>query len=98
MWWTASKGIDDADDLACNQTMNPADPQSWIDIVARAKDDDPVLSPCIGVCVLDPASGFCTGCARTLGEIAAWSGASEAQRRTIKAALPARRAGLTHTR
>lgn len=77
--------------------MNPADPQSWIDIAARAKDDDPVLSPCIGVCVLDPVSGFCTGCARTLGEIAAWSSASEAQRRTIKAALPARRAGLNRT-
>lgn len=76
--------------------MNPTDPQSWIDIAAHAKESDPVLSPCIGVCVLEPVSGFCTGCARTLGEIAAWSGASEAQRRAIKAALPARRAGLNH--
>lgn len=76
--------------------MNPADPQNWIDIVVRAKDHDPVLSPCIGVCVLDPASGYCSGCARTLGEIAAWSSASDAQRSAIKAALPARRAGLNH--
>lgn len=29
-------------------------------------------SPCIGVCRIDPASGLCTGCARTLQEIADW--------------------------
>lgn len=28
------------------------------------------LSPCVGVCVIK--HGFCTGCYRTLGEIAAW--------------------------
>ncbi len=31
-----------------------------------------VQSPCIKVCVLD-ASRVCTGCGRTLDEIAAWS-------------------------
>lgn len=73
---------------------SPADPRSaqvWIDAAARAKAADPVLSPCIGVCVMDAPSGFCTGCLRTLGEIAAWSGASEEQRRAIRLALPPRR-------
>ena len=30
------------------------------------------LSPCIAVCVLDPASGFCRGCFRTIAEISRW--------------------------
>ena len=74
----------------------PGDAQHWIDAAAAAKREDPVLSPCIGVCVMDAASGLCTGCLRTLAEIAAWSGASEDARRTIKAALPQRR-GLVKT-
>jgi predicted Fe-S protein YdhL (DUF1289 family) len=32
-------------------------------------------SPCMQVCVLDGA-GTCTGCGRTVGEIARWSGMS----------------------
>jgi predicted Fe-S protein YdhL (DUF1289 family) len=76
--------------------MNPSDAQGWIDAATAAKREDPVLSPCIGVCVMDAASGLCTGCLRTLGEIAAWSAASEEVRRAIKAALPQRR-GLVKT-
>jgi predicted Fe-S protein YdhL (DUF1289 family) len=30
-------------------------------------------SPCISVCQMDAASGWCEGCLRTLDEIAAWS-------------------------
>jgi uncharacterized protein len=29
-------------------------------------------SPCTAVCVLDPASGYCRGCFRTMAEISAW--------------------------
>lgn len=29
-------------------------------------------SPCTGVCRIDPASGWCQGCRRTLTEIADW--------------------------
>jgi len=29
-------------------------------------------SPCTGVCRIEPASGLCGGCARTLQEIADW--------------------------
>ncbi|MFC3166860.1 DUF1289 domain-containing protein [Paracoccus fontiphilus] len=51
-------------------------------------------SPCIKVCVIDPASGLCTGCLRSLDEIAAWSGLSPETRRRIMADLPARRPRL----
>lgn len=29
-------------------------------------------SPCIGICRIEPDSGLCEGCLRTLGEIADW--------------------------
>ncbi len=33
---------------------------------------DHVPSPCVKVCALDPDSGLCRGCFRTLQEIADW--------------------------
>ncbi|MCL2657148.1 MAG: DUF1289 domain-containing protein [Betaproteobacteria bacterium] len=51
-----------------------------------------VPSPCIGVCQLDPKSGLCIGCLRTVEEIEAWSNASELLRRAILRALVERRA------
>lgn len=30
-------------------------------------------SPCINICRMDPDSGLCSGCFRTLDEIANWS-------------------------
>ena len=79
------------------------DAQSWLDAAARAKQvstdaadttatNNSVLSPCIGVCLMDSESGHCRGCFRTLGEIAAWSGATNDDRRAIRASLPARQA------
>lgn len=53
-----------------------------------------VLTPCIKVCVVDAASGLCSGCGRTLNEIGGWLGFSDDQRRAIMAALPARLAAL----
>ena len=34
--------------------------------------DDTVPSPCIKVCVVDGATGWCLGCARALSEIGGW--------------------------
>ena len=48
-------------------------------------------SPCISHCVMDQASGLCEGCQRTIDEIVAWGGASEAQRRSIWHAIVLRR-------
>jgi predicted Fe-S protein YdhL (DUF1289 family) len=56
-----------------------------------ARGNDPP-SPCISVCRLDASSSFCTGCLRTLHEIAAWSTMSAGDKRAVLAALPARRA------
>ncbi|WP_171070278.1 DUF1289 domain-containing protein [Methylobacterium terricola] len=47
-------------------------------------------SPCIRLCVLDPATGLCEGCGRTGDEIGAWGSLSEAERLRIMAILPGR--------
>ena len=47
-------------------------------------------SPCVKFCVLDPGSGLCAGCGRSLDEIAQWSSFSEEERRRIMAELPER--------
>ena len=54
----------------------------------------PVPSPCISVCSMDEASGWCTGCLRTLDEIAAWSTLDDQAKSRVWARLPARRAAL----
>jgi predicted Fe-S protein YdhL (DUF1289 family) len=57
--------------------------------------DSPVASPCISVCVVDPrGTGVCTGCGRTLDEIAAWIDLTDDARRAVLARLPARLAAL----
>ncbi|MBB3998201.1 DUF1289 domain-containing protein [Aureimonas pseudogalii] len=49
-----------------------------------------VPSPCIALCVLDTATGWCRGCGRTIEEIMAWGGASDIRKAEILADLPAR--------
>ncbi|MDM7255832.1 MAG: DUF1289 domain-containing protein [Paracoccus sp. (in: a-proteobacteria)] len=51
-------------------------------------------SPCVKICVIDPAAGLCTGCLRTLDEIARWGSMTPAERRAIMAKLDARRSGI----
>ena len=64
-------------------------------IAADDATEAPVASPCISVCVLDPGgSGICTGCGRSLDEIAAWVQLDNAQRRAVVAGLPERLAAL----
>jgi hypothetical protein len=43
----------------------------------------PVPSPCINVCQLDAATGFCTGCRRTIDEIATWSRLDDREKRAV---------------
>ncbi len=49
-------------------------------------------TPCIKLCVIDPASGLCRGCLRSLDEIAAWGGMTDDMRRVVMARLPERTA------
>lgn len=51
----------------------------------------PIASPCINVCRMDPARGLCTGCLRTLDEIARWARLDDTARQQILDSLPARR-------
>ena len=50
-----------------------------------------VPSPCIGVCRIDPGSGYCEGCLRSLEEIAAWGRADLKTKRAILERLRRRR-------
>ncbi len=51
-----------------------------------------VASPCISLCVIDPPTGLCAGCYRTLGEIAAWIDLPSCARRAVVSAARLRRA------
>lgn len=50
-----------------------------------------MASPCISLCRMDPATGWCEGCLRTIDEIAAWGQIDDAQRQEVLRCLPARR-------
>ena len=50
-----------------------------------------ILSPCIGVCTLDPASRTCIGCLRTADEIERWPSMSPAERVQVVLQLRVRR-------
>jgi predicted Fe-S protein YdhL (DUF1289 family) len=47
-------------------------------------------SPCVGICQLDDATGYCLGCGRTGNEVADWLAMSDAQRDSVWAKLPER--------
>lgn len=54
-----------------------------------------VPSPCISVCRMDEATGWCEGCMRTLDEIAAWSLLDDEEKRAVCAELGPRRDEFT---
>ena len=51
----------------------------------------PILSPCVLVCVMNPKSGLCLGCYRTLEEIERWRIYSDDEREAILADLRVRK-------
>jgi predicted Fe-S protein YdhL (DUF1289 family) len=51
----------------------------------------PVPSPCISVCQMNAATGWCAGCHRTIDEIAGWSRLSEDAKRAVWKELAQRR-------
>ncbi len=48
-----------------------------------AKPGQTVPSPCIGVCTMSSATGWCEGCWRTLDELRLWSQCDDAGKRAI---------------
>ncbi len=55
-----------------------------------AQPPRPIVTPCVKVCAVDGASGYCLGCRRTLSEIAGWSRMTDVERAAIMTALPER--------
>ena len=51
--------------------------------VRQLAADHALPSPCISVCRMDAASGFCEGCLRTIDEIAAWGMMDDPGRRAV---------------
>lgn len=49
-------------------------------------------SPCISVCQMDPMTGFCIGCTRTIDEIRDWIISTPDERNAILAKIAERRA------
>lgn len=62
--------------------------------VPQAAGAPGVGSPCTSVCTLDPTTGLCSGCLRTLDEIARWSSFSDDEKRAVLEKLMLRRANL----
>ena len=48
-------------------------------------------SPCISVCQMDDATGWCLGCKRTIDEIREWMIMPPEERQRVLDALPGRR-------
>ena len=62
----------------------------WVARLAEIGEAVPVPSPCVNICKIDPYTSVCHGCRRTLDEIAAWSGLSDADKRVVWQQLPGR--------
>ena len=50
----------------------------------------PVASPCVSLCKMDPDSGFCVGCLRTIDEIVQWAQAGDDFKRAVWAEIKRR--------
>ena len=50
-----------------------------------------VVSPCVNICQLNPESGYCVGCMRTIDEIADWLEMTDEEKRQVLNQLEERR-------
>lgn len=57
-----------------------------------------IESPCVKICVVHPEARICTGCYRSIEEIAGWSRLSNEDRAEIIQELPKRAGQLTKRR
>jgi predicted Fe-S protein YdhL (DUF1289 family) len=56
--------------------------------------NEPIESPCVKVCAIDPTTGWCLGCGRSMAEIARWSTLDAEARRAVSAELDGRKARI----
>jgi predicted Fe-S protein YdhL (DUF1289 family) len=59
-------------------------------IVATLPRGAHVPSPCVDVCQIEPVSGLCRGCRRTLDEIAVWGQLHDDDKREVWSRLALR--------
>lgn len=59
----------------------------------RFVPDESVPSPCISVCQIDDARGYCIGCFRDVDEIRDWIIMSAAEKTEVLARIAERRSG-----
>ena len=52
---------------------------------------DEVASPCQNICQINPQTGYCVGCLRTIDEIADWLEMSDDEKRKLLNQLDQRR-------
>jgi uncharacterized protein len=62
---------------------------------AKAARAPTIPSPCVNVCQMNPYTGLCRGCFRTLDEIAGWLDFSNAEKTEILKRLAGRNSGAT---
>jgi len=53
--------------------------------------NEPISSPCNNICSIDPNSGLCLGCDRTLSEIGEWASATDIRKKEILTLLESRK-------
>ena len=53
-----------------------------------------IQSPCEKICIVDPPSGLCRGCGRSLAEIERWTAYGDSERTRIMDELPRRLAAM----
>ena len=51
-----------------------------------------VASPCVNVCQIDPQTGYCMGCMRTIDEIADWLEMTNEEKQQVLDRLEQRKA------
>jgi predicted Fe-S protein YdhL (DUF1289 family) len=51
--------------------------------MSAPESTSPVPSPCVSLCKMDPDTGLCQGCLRSLDEIVAWAGADDDFKRAV---------------
>lgn len=57
----------------------------------------PVPSPCVCICRIDPRTGLCDGCLRTIDEVAGWTSLDDAGKRAVWQRLGERAAAVQAT-
>lgn len=57
-----------------------------------------IESPCVNICVIHPETRMCTGCARSIDEIADWSRMTPEARHAVMSDLPNRTPAPKHRR